>query len=273
MGYGFQGQGQPESARSFATQRTLIQFRQHSDLGVPPRDAGGRSDRVDRGHGNRERAYPATPHLLGLVRNAAADEQHHGQRQRGRWCSAEQSLSPEAKRSPKSGCGRQGQRSPVSPHPTWARSGRRFGLSLGSRSSIWTLMLSPPSVCCGRAPWAFEGMRVVAAWCELRSDFRHFRVDRIASLRALDTRYPGSRFCLWRRHSATPRTCTRAARHLIAGRRERRRVDDVKRAQLRRSPNSSRGALRRPFLHSAATAEQSNRPTPRVHARAADMVV
>jgi predicted DNA-binding transcriptional regulator YafY len=39
----------------------------------------------------------------------------------------------------------------------------------------------------------FEGMRVVAAWCELRSDFRHFRVDRIASLRALGTNYPTSR--------------------------------------------------------------------------------
>ena len=29
-------------------------------------------------------------------------------------------------------------------------------------------------------------MTVIAAWCELRRDFRHFRVDRIASARLLD---------------------------------------------------------------------------------------
>jgi len=30
----------------------------------------------------------------------------------------------------------------------------------------------------------------VAAWCELRSDFRNFRLDRIAELRRLDERFP-----------------------------------------------------------------------------------
>ena len=29
----------------------------------------------------------------------------------------------------------------------------------------------------------FERTRVIAAWCELRADFRHFRTDRIAALR------------------------------------------------------------------------------------------
>jgi predicted DNA-binding transcriptional regulator YafY len=42
----------------------------------------------------------------------------------------------------------------------------------------------------------FEGSRVVAAWCELRSDFRHFRVDRIAGLQPLDERYPATRRAL-----------------------------------------------------------------------------
>jgi predicted DNA-binding transcriptional regulator YafY len=31
---------------------------------------------------------------------------------------------------------------------------------------------------------------LVAAWCELRSDYRHFRADRITSARLLDERYP-----------------------------------------------------------------------------------
>jgi predicted DNA-binding transcriptional regulator YafY len=32
---------------------------------------------------------------------------------------------------------------------------------------------------------------VIAAWCELRQDFRHFRADRIAELRILDDRFSG----------------------------------------------------------------------------------
>jgi len=39
----------------------------------------------------------------------------------------------------------------------------------------------------------FDEARVVMAWCELRQGFRHFRADRIASCRALETRYPSSR--------------------------------------------------------------------------------
>ena len=36
----------------------------------------------------------------------------------------------------------------------------------------------------------FERTRVVAAWCELRGDFRHFRTDRIAAADILGNRYP-----------------------------------------------------------------------------------
>ena len=32
---------------------------------------------------------------------------------------------------------------------------------------------------------------VLAAWCELRDDFRHFRVDRIAQCEMLDTHFNG----------------------------------------------------------------------------------
>jgi predicted DNA-binding transcriptional regulator YafY len=35
-----------------------------------------------------------------------------------------------------------------------------------------------------------EEVRIIAAWCELRSDFRHFRTDRIRSVRVLEERYP-----------------------------------------------------------------------------------
>lgn len=39
----------------------------------------------------------------------------------------------------------------------------------------------------------FDDVRVLAAWCELRSAFRHFRVDRVAVEAILDERYPGRR--------------------------------------------------------------------------------
>lgn len=47
----------------------------------------------------------------------------------------------------------------------------------------------------------FDRARVVAAWCELRSDFRHFRADRIEKARPLKQRYPKRRRVLlkdWR---------------------------------------------------------------------------
>jgi len=48
----------------------------------------------------------------------------------------------------------------------------------------------------------FEGRRIVAAWCELRSAIRHFRVDRIAAAEPAGQRYPARRSDLltrWRR--------------------------------------------------------------------------
>lgn len=47
----------------------------------------------------------------------------------------------------------------------------------------------------------FEEVHVVVAWCELRSDFRHFRTDRIVTLTQLEARYPKRRQTLlkkWR---------------------------------------------------------------------------
>ena len=39
----------------------------------------------------------------------------------------------------------------------------------------------------------FEGKRLLAAWCELRLAFRHFRIDRIAAVESLCERYPARR--------------------------------------------------------------------------------
>jgi predicted DNA-binding transcriptional regulator YafY len=58
----------------------------------------------------------------------------------------------------------------------------------------------------GRTIWPFalgffDRVRVVAAWCELRHGYRHFRVDRIAKLTPSTQRYPRRRQVLlkeWR---------------------------------------------------------------------------
>lgn len=44
----------------------------------------------------------------------------------------------------------------------------------------------------------FDDAQIVAAWCELRRDFRHFRLDRIRSLTVTDVRYPRRRAVLLR---------------------------------------------------------------------------
>ena len=44
----------------------------------------------------------------------------------------------------------------------------------------------------------FDKVRMLAVWCELRKDYRHFRADRIQSLTILKERYPRSRHSLLR---------------------------------------------------------------------------
>ncbi|WP_297913209.1 YafY family protein [Thiomonas sp.] len=54
----------------------------------------------------------------------------------------------------------------------------------------------------------FDQVRMLAAWCELRADFRHFRTDRIVGLRTLEERYPRRRQALlaeWRERMGTRR--------------------------------------------------------------------
>jgi len=53
----------------------------------------------------------------------------------------------------------------------------------------------------------FEGKRLLAAWCELRKGFRHFRADRISTLNTTRDRYPTPRAVLvknWRLENNLP---------------------------------------------------------------------
>lgn len=45
----------------------------------------------------------------------------------------------------------------------------------------------------------FDDVRLLAAWCELRCDFRHFRADRVLALEDTWRRYPERRHALLRR--------------------------------------------------------------------------
>lgn len=66
----------------------------------------------------------------------------------------------------------------------------RDGGGAETRRTIWPFALG-----------FFERVRIVAAWCELRDDFRNFRIDRIASLAPKAARYPRRRQALlkeWR---------------------------------------------------------------------------
>ncbi len=48
----------------------------------------------------------------------------------------------------------------------------------------------------------FDHARLIAAWCELRQDWRHFRADRVVDLADSGTRYPERRHALIRRWRA-----------------------------------------------------------------------
>jgi predicted DNA-binding transcriptional regulator YafY len=59
-----------------------------------------------------------------------------------------------------------------------------------SQRTIWPFLLG-----------YFDGLRIVAAWCEEKADFRHFRTDRISAVSDLAKRYPRRRHDLvkqWR---------------------------------------------------------------------------
>jgi predicted DNA-binding transcriptional regulator YafY len=48
-----------------------------------------------------------------------------------------------------------------------------------TRRTIWPIAMA-----------YYVDVTLIAAWCELRSDYRHFRVDRVAAVNVLDEQYP-----------------------------------------------------------------------------------
>jgi len=65
-----------------------------------------------------------------------------------------------------------------------------------SRRTVWPIALA-----------YFDRLHMLAAWCELRVGFRHFRVDRIVALDIEEARYPRRRAALlkdWREGEGVP---------------------------------------------------------------------
>ena len=80
----------------------------------------------------------------------------------------------------------------------WIRSGRKIRIRYRNRETqesertVWPVII-------GYA----ETVRLLAAWCELRQGFRHFRTDRIAAAEFLDEPHgsrPGELRTRWKRH-------------------------------------------------------------------------
>jgi predicted DNA-binding transcriptional regulator YafY len=70
------------------------------------------------------------------------------------------------------------------------------GSGRDSKRTIWPFALG-----------FFDRVRVVAAWCETREGFRHFRTDRISKVQLADKRYPRRRAVLlkeWRASKGIP---------------------------------------------------------------------
>jgi predicted DNA-binding transcriptional regulator YafY len=82
----------------------------------------------------------------------------------------------------------------------WIRSGHKIRIDYRdirgepSQRVVWPVIIG-----------YFENARMLAGWCELRQDFRHFRTDRILRAEFLDERHgcrPGELRLRWKRHMA-----------------------------------------------------------------------
>lgn len=54
--------------------------------------------------------------------------------------------------------------------------------------------------------------QLLAAWCELRADYRHFRLDRIRTLKVLDERMPRRRAVMYREWQEREKACVSTPR-------------------------------------------------------------
>lgn len=81
---------------------------------------------------------------------------------------------------------------------TWIREGRKILIDYRDRDSAPTRRIIWPIVV-----GVFDDARMLAAWCELRGDFRHFRTDRILGVTFLDDCHGqrlGALRQRWKRH-------------------------------------------------------------------------
>jgi predicted DNA-binding transcriptional regulator YafY len=85
--------------------------------------------------------------------------------------------------------------------------GYRDAEGVESRRVVWPFAIS-----------FFDNARIIAAWCELRQDFRHFRVDRVLALVTTDERYPRRRAAMlkeWKAANGIPDRPARVAAHPV----------------------------------------------------------
>jgi len=84
---------------------------------------------------------------------------------------------------------------------SWIRQGRKIVLSYRDEQgratdrTVWPVAIG-----------FHDAVRLIAAWCELREDFRHFRTDRVAEASFLEERYPARPAVLrsaWRKSLTT----------------------------------------------------------------------
>lgn len=89
---------------------------------------------------------------------------------------------------------------------SWSHAGRKLvvsytdGSGAESERTIWPFLIGYQ-----------DGTRVIMAWCELRHDFRLFRVERVRSITFLDEHYPESPSVLRRRWLAEVMDSSRSA--------------------------------------------------------------
>lgn len=82
----------------------------------------------------------------------------------------------------------------------WIREGRKIRIDYRDERGERTIRMVWPVIL-----GFLDDKRMLAAWCELRRDFRHFRTDRIAAAEFLDERHdsrPGVLRQRWKRHLA-----------------------------------------------------------------------
>lgn len=81
---------------------------------------------------------------------------------------------------------------------TWVREGRKIRLLYSDERGEQTDRIVWPVII-----GFLDDVRMLAAWCEMRQDFRHFRTDRIIKAEFLDARYDSRPSVLrqrWKRH-------------------------------------------------------------------------